>query len=154
MKLVYQSVMVVLVLLSAGCSDPPPPQPAGDLPQLPQATSSLLDPKGAFTLFVSNQSFAVDPVDIRVEIDGGLVVSDYFRVGTQHAFVPFQMKLTRGRHEIRIWSEKGKAELTQQFELKDHDIGVVEFWYHPDSHYDPTPRSFGFSTRKGPLLID
>jgi hypothetical protein len=154
MKLICQSLMVIFLLLSAGCAKPQPPQQTGDLPPLPKVTSSLLDPKGVFTLFISNQSFAVDPVDVHVEIDGEIVVRDYFRVGTQHTFVPFQMNLTQGKHKIKIWSERGKAELTQEFDLRDQDIGVVEFWYYPDSHYDPTPRSFSFSTRKGPLLID
>ena len=144
MKLDYNYVLVMFVLLSMGCNDP----------THPQATSSLLDPKGAFTLYVSNQSFAVNPVDVHVEIDGEIVVRDYFWVETQHTFVPFQMNLAQGPHKIRIWSEKEAVKLTKKFDLKDHDIGIVQFWYYDDSHYDPTPRSFSFSTQKGPLIIE
>jgi hypothetical protein len=123
-------------------------------PALPAANSRLLDANGAFTLFVSNQSCAIDPVDVRVEIDGELVVSDYFHVGTQHHFVPCRLSLPQGKHRVRIWSAKGDADLSTEFELKDHDVGVVTYWYYPESHYNPTPRKFDFSTQKGPLMID
>lgn len=136
--------LVATVLLTlGGCGDP----------ELPKPSSKLLDPNGAFTLFVSNQSFAINPVDVRVEIDGELVISDYFPVGTQHTFIPFKLSLAEGKHRIRVWSEKGDAEKVAEFEVKDHDVGVVTYWYYPKSHYNATPRKFEFSTQKGPLLI-
>ena len=122
--------------------------------ELPAANSKLIDPNGGFTLFVSNQSFAIDPVDILVEIDGELVVSDYFHVGTQHSFVPFTLSLSAGTHRVHIWSEKGDAEMRIQFELVEHDVGVVTYWYYPKSHYNPTRRQFNFRTQKGPLMIE
>lgn len=133
-----------MLLTLTGCGDP----------ELSTASNSLPDSNGNFTLFVSNQSFEIDPVDVRVEIDGELVVSADFAVGTQHSFVPFELSLSEGKHQIRIRSKKGDAELSTEFELKDHDVGVVTYWYSPRRHYEPTPKHFKFRTQKGPLLID
>ncbi len=143
-KMVHVMIPAVVLLTLTGCGDP----------ELSAPSSSLLDPNGNFTLFVSNQSFEIDPVDVRVEIDGELVVSACFAVGTQHSFVPFVLSLSEGKHQIRIWSKKGDAELSTEFELEDHDVGVITYWYSPRRHYEPTPRHFNFRTQKGPLLID
>jgi hypothetical protein len=142
-SILLAAIIMAPLLVAAESSDP----------KLPVANSKLLNPPGGFTLFVTNQSFAISPVDVRVEIDGELVVSDYFDVGSQHTFKPFHLSLSKGKHRIRIWSEKGGAELSKEFELKDQDIGVIEYWYYPESHYSPTPRHFSFRTLKGPLQI-
>ena len=113
----------------------------------------MLDPNGGFTLYVSNQIYAIDHVDVRVEIDGELVVSDYFDVGTQHTFVSFKLSLAKGRHTIRIWPEKGDADLPTEFELKDHDVGVTTYSYNPKSDDGSNAQRFDFSTQKGPLKI-
>jgi hypothetical protein len=41
-----------------------------------------------------------------------------------------------------------------EFELTDHDVGVVSYWYYPESRDNPIPRKFEFYTQKGPLMID
>jgi hypothetical protein len=143
MKVVHFAIAATMILALVGCADP----------KLPTASSKLLNPNGGFTLFVSNQSFAIDPVDVRVEIDGELAVSDYFRVGTQHTYVPFQLSLPEGKHHIRIWSTKGGTQLEKEFDIKDQYVGVVTYWYYPRSHYSPTPRRFEFRTQNGPLTI-
>jgi hypothetical protein len=140
MKIWEVLILILSITVFAGCSDP----------ELPKAKSKLLDPKGGFTLYISNQSYAIDPVDVRVQIDGALVVSDYFEVGTQHSFRSFQLSLSKGKHKIRIWSVKGDAELSREFELKDQDIGVVTYWYYPKS----TPKKFDFNIQKRPLRIE
>jgi len=151
---VIRSALPAVLLLLMGCGDPKPRAASNGDPQLPGADSRLLDPNGGFTLYVSNQSFAIDPVDVRVEIDGGLVVSDYFHVGNQHRFVASKLSLPQGKHRIRIWSVKGGTQLSEDFELKGEDVGVVTYWYYPESHYQPTPRKFNFGIQKGPLGID
>ena len=117
-------------------------------------TSGLLKTSGNFTLFVTNQSFAIDPVDVHVEIDGQLVVNDSFPVGDAHHFVPFQLSLAKGQHRMRVWSERGGATLSEVFTLNNEDIGVVTYWYSPPPHYEPAPRQFDFELRKGPLHIE
>jgi ankyrin repeat protein len=122
-------------------------------PKLPAVRSKLLDANGNFTLYVSNASFAISPVDVRVEIDGELVVSDYFDVVDQHRVEMFRLSLSKGKHKIQIWSEKGGAQLKTEFEYKDHDLGVIEYWYYPKSHYMPTPKQFSFRIQRPPFLI-
>lgn len=123
-------------------------------PKLTTASSRLLDPNGNFTLYVSNQSFAIDPVDVRIHLDGELVVSDYFHVEDQHTFVPFKLSVAKGKHHIKVWSDKGDAEIERDFELADQDIAVVMYWYYPKSHYNPTARQLHLEIRKGPLMIE
>jgi hypothetical protein len=53
---------------------------------------------GNFTLYVSNQSFAIDPVDINVYFDDTLVVVRDFEVGSQHNWHEFEVVLTPGAH--------------------------------------------------------
>lgn len=85
-----------------------------------------------------------------MEIDGELVISDYFWVGNQHIYVPFKLSLSEGKHRIRIWSEKGDAEMAAAFELKDHGVGEITFWCYPERNDHPTLQ---FDTKKGPLII-
>ena len=144
---IIKIAFILPLVILFGCKDKP-------LPMLPKASSKMLDPNGTFTLFVSNQSFAISPVDVSVEIDGELVISDYFAVGTQHSFRPFRLSLAKGKHKIKISSQQGKVELSTGFDLADQDVGVITFWYYPKSHYEPTPRHFDFEIQKGPLLID
>ena len=143
MRVIRNAILAALLVLT-GCADP----------ELPEPNSRLLNANGGFFLSITNQSFAIDPVDVRVEIDGELVVSDYFHVGDQHRYVSSRLSLPPGKHRIRIWSAKGEAELSTEFELKDHDSGVVAYSYDPKPHDKPTPRKFEFRTQKGPLMID
>jgi len=66
---------------------------------------------------ISNQSFAVSPVDIKVYIDGKLAVNEEFEVGNQHNNKTFYFKLTEGQHQLRVESVKGNATLEQSFEI-------------------------------------
>jgi hypothetical protein len=121
---------------------------------LPAANSKLLDPHGSFVLYVGNGS-EISPVDIRVEIDGELVVSDYFSGGhlADTTYAHFALSLSKGKHRIHIWSEKGNADLTKEFEAKNNNIGVIEYIYNTNPRsYPTTPRHFNFYTRKHPLM--
>ena len=110
-------------------------------------------PNIQFTLYISNQSLAIDPVDIQVELDGIRVVSDNFYIGSAHTFVPFELSLDKGMHKIDIWTVRGDAELSTEFKLNDQDAGIIMYWYYPNSHYNPTPPKFDFITQKGPPAI-
>jgi len=107
----------------------------------------------SFTLWVSNQSFAITPVDIQIEVDGKLVAKGLFHVETQHTIIPFGLNLRPGKHSIHIWSEKGMAEKKMEFEIQDQNVGIVEYWYYPDDHYHPTPKNFTFRIQNEPLGI-
>ena len=106
-----------------------------------------IDANDNFSMYVSNQSFSLDPVDILVEIDGRMVVNQQFRVGTQHNYTEFRLFLNEGPHKIRIWSNEGSEELIKEFTLNGEDTGLITFWYKPEV----TDKKFKFETFKGPF---
>ena len=131
---------MAIILLAFGCGDP----------KLPPIKSALEDPNGSFHLFISNQSFAITPVDIQVSIDGIPVVQKDFEVGDQHNWQGFVFKLASGQHKIVVTSLKGKATLEKTFEMPDKLSGVLDYWYYPKGE-GGTPRSFSFEVLKGPV---
>lgn len=85
-------------------------------------------PAGNFTLYVSNQSFDRPTVDIAVVIDGVGRVSQNFEVKNQHVWIPFTFDLTRGSHELRVSSARGKTTLVKSFLIGTHRWGVLNYW--------------------------
>lgn len=138
-------LLLTVCLASGGCT------PA--LPPLVPVTSKYLDPKGQFTLYVSNQSFALSPVDIEIRVNGEVVVHDYFDVKNQHNWKQFTLALPPGPYTLNVSSRRGGAELTKDFVVKDKHWAVVDYWYYPRSHYMPTPRKLTFSMRDEPIYF-
>ena len=86
-----------------------------------------------FVLYVSNQSFALTPVDITITIDGKKVISSSFDVGNQHTWIAHGFELTPGTHKLEAVSAKGEAKIEEEFEIKDDKHwGVLSYWYYPD----------------------
>jgi hypothetical protein len=110
-----------------------------------EPTQHLPAPPGApkFTLLVSNQSFELDQVDIRVEIDDQLAVTGDFLVEGQHTWLPFELDLSPGTHLVRATSADASATLDQTFTMEDRAWGVLTFWYSAGS--EPTPPSFAWT---------
>lgn len=117
--------------------------------------SNSLDPDDRFTLYVSNQSFALSPVDIMIEIDGKVVVRENFDVGNQHIWKSFTLSLTKGKHRLKASSTKGEAELLEEFEVNGEHWAVVDFWYKPEivNGAIKTPKHFGFRISDRPFLF-
>ena len=89
---------------------------------------------GNFVLYVSNQSYAITPVDITIHIDGKLAVSSDFEVHNQHNWIEYIFDLRLGTHTLVASSETGKAEMIDEFVVSDGSVwAVVDFWYYPDS---------------------
>jgi hypothetical protein len=103
-----------------------------------------------FTLFVSNQSFDLDPVDIRLSLDDQLAVTGDFVVEGQHTWVKFEFGLAPGTHEIRAISADSDAVLAQTFVMDDRKYGVVNFWFYAAGSPEPTPPQFSFSLSDTP----
>ena len=78
--------------------------------------NNILNPKGNFVLYVSNQSFAITPIDIKISVDDIPVVDESFRVEGQHNWKTFVLKLSPGKHKIDVSSQKGGAVLSKNFE--------------------------------------
>lgn len=123
--------------------DPPAEPPVGPGPDPgggptvstpPGEPATVLEPvtpaeDGDLVLYVSNQSFEVDPVDLEVTIDGATALDQEFLVGSQHTWVPFGFDLPDGPHRVLVASTKGDAKA----EIEVATAGakqylVVEYW--------------------------
>lgn len=117
--------------------------------------SVVNDPDGNVHLYVSNQSFAISPVDIKMFIDGELVVNGSFEVGSQHTIQEFVLKLSPGRHKIVAESSKGHAKLEQTFEVDDKLWAALGYCFNPEAEggVEPSPPHFVFDVRKEPIYF-
>ena len=84
-----------------------------------KSTELTQDENGNFALHVSSQSFAIDPVDIKIYLDNNIAVNEEFYVGTQHSYKSYRFSLSKGQHSIKIESEKGDAILEKTFDIID-----------------------------------
>jgi hypothetical protein len=99
------------------------------------------------TLYISNQSSAIDPVDIQVEIDGQLVANDQFRFADGHNWQRFVLPLRPGRHSINAKTVKGDSIFRSEFSVFWNRWAVLDYWYcpdQPDVAWRKTPRHFTF----------
>src|SRR4029453_1490219 len=106
--------LLLATLALAGCGGVTRESPpvAGGPPALEQAEN------GNFTLYVSNQSFERDNVDIAVVIDGRPAGDGEFAVGNQHNWIEFRVALDDGEHALRVDSLDGDAILEERFKVK------------------------------------
>lgn len=101
-------------------------------------------------LWVSNQSFDIDPVDIAVYIDGQQVVCDSFDVEGQHNWILFDVELDPGTHTLRALGNDGETELTETIDVPDERWAVLDFWFYPEEE----PERFTFSIHDRPVGFD
>lgn len=105
-------------------------------PSVPRREPTKIGQPGApagqavpFQILVSNQSFAVSPVDIDVYLDGVHAISGDFEVGSQHTWIPFDFELASGEHTLRVVSAKGNASAEEPFTLGETKRwSIVMFW--------------------------
>jgi hypothetical protein len=121
---VLMLTLLLATLALAGCGGVTRESPpvAGGPPALEQAEN------GNFTLYVSNQSFERDNVDIAVVIDGRPAVDGEFAVGNQHNWIEFRFALDDGEHALRVDSLDGDAILEERFKVKGKRWAVVDYW--------------------------
>lgn len=102
---------------------------------------------GNFILYVSNQSFAITPVDITIMIDGKNAVAADFVVGNQHKWIKYTFHLDPGEHKLIATSNKGSAKIEKMFEINDKHWAVVSFWFSKKDIYG----HFSFSIQDSPI---
>ena len=160
-RLVVPLVLVAMSLLVAVCgSAPPEPSPttsAGptSTPSAGTPGSDLLDPDGNVVLYVSNQSFEIDPVDVVVAIDGEPVIAEEFAVANQHNWKKFVLRLSPGRHTLTARSGRGAATLETSFVVKGAHWAVLDYWYYSEAYGSPPePRHFEFMIQDEPVAFD
>ncbi|HEU5107094.1 MAG TPA: hypothetical protein VFT95_00815 [Micromonosporaceae bacterium] len=138
--------LVAASMALAGCT-------GSSAPTRPTIASPTASPAGPpnLVLYVSNQSFADDPVGIRVEIDDRVVVDDSFAVENQHTWIKYELTVPAGAHTIRATSDTG-ATASHQLELPAGEIrwAVFHYWYYPPD----TPRSLSFRVDDQPTGFD
>lgn len=90
---------------------------------------------GNFTLYVSNQSLSLNPVDISVYVDGKKLLDKEFDVNgkkmIQHAWYEFKYKLPAGKHKLRAFSTRGDAKIETEFEIGQKNWATLDYWYDP-----------------------
>ena len=119
-----QHLTVLLICLLCGCNSSEQNKRV-DI-QVPQHED------GNFILYVSNQSLAIDPVDILIQINGENAISSKFEVQNQHNWIKHSFKLTQGTHTISASSQKGQAMLETSFELTaEKHWAVIDYWHSP-----------------------
>ena len=117
-------MLLVAALGLAGCGGA-----AGETSPVAQGRPALEQAKdGNFTLYVSNQSFERDNVDITVLIDGRAAVAADFAVGDQHNWIEFRFRLEDGQHALRVDSLDGDATLERRFVVKGKRWAIVDYW--------------------------
>lgn len=100
-----------------------------------------------FHLWVSNQSFDVDPVDIQVYVDDNQVVCDSFLVESQHTWILFELELDGGEHSLRAVGLDGQVELVDTFAVSDEHWGLLSFWTEEGRDF------FTFGVEDEPILF-
>jgi hypothetical protein len=104
----------------------------------------------AFHLFVSNQSFEIDPVRIDVMIDGRRVICQEFFVEGQHNWVQFDYQLDGGVHTLNAIAHEVNVETEIFFDMRDRERwGVLNFWSSPDEE-----QTFTFDMFDEPVGFD
>ena len=142
-------LLAAACLLVAGCSDTAADTGTTTRAGVPGAASEERlpeAPEGNFTLYVSNQSFDIPAVDIRIRLDGLEAVEDTFAVEDQHNWVEFVFDLPEGTHVIEAISERGDAELVRKFKVTAEHWAVVDYWYYPGEK-----KRFSFSISDTPI---
>lgn len=132
-----RSALVVgaLACLIAGCS-------SASGPCDPVATEG----PETLHLYVSNQSFEIDPVDIEVYVDGRQLVCDEFFVEGQHNWILHDLSLEWGEHSLRAEGNDGTTTFEETFELNGERWAVLDFWFYPGE-----TEEFSFLIQEGPI---
>lgn len=125
-----------------------------------KASKNILpeDKNGNFILHVSNQSFAVDPVDIKVYINDKLAVyEDFYLTGRrtpQHNWKEFQFNLSKGIHKLKVESVKGNAVLEKEFEIKGKHWAAITYPNFTTANPRLKKRYFSFTISDEPILFE
>jgi hypothetical protein len=107
------------------------------------------------TLLVSNQSFAVNPVEIEISLDGEVVVRDTFDVAGDHApqhnWREYGVRLEPGTHDLVATASDG-AEFATTFDVADDHTLAIAHWAEEARGRGTEPKSY-FTVESQPRPI-
>lgn len=129
-------------------------QPCRGMPELVQGSGRILCDSGNLSLFVTNQSPAVDPVDIFVQIDDDTILHEYFEVADQHHYKKFSICINTGPHAFHVRSHTGRARLDTTLHVDSSTGAVLSYVYYPPEHYSPMREQFLLKRTALPFMID
>ena len=104
-----------------------------------------------FTLYVANQSFEVNPIDIKVTVDGATVAAGTFYAGEGSNWRRYVVRLAAGRHVLRALTRKGAAALKREFNVTGPRWAAVAYRNVSPSRGGRTIRHFAFEIRDRPF---
>ena len=103
------------------------------------------------TLYVANQSFVVNPVDIKITIDGKKVAAGTFLAGEGRSWRRYVVRLAAGRHVLRALTRKGGAALKREFDVTGPRWAAVAYRNVSPSRGGRTIPYFAFAIRDRPF---
>ena len=111
-------------------------------PNSPDGVLMTQDPNGNFIILIGNYSREINPVDIKVYIDGRMAVAGVFEYRFNLG-VPwlktFRFSLFEGRHTLKAETVRGEAQLEQEFEIRGKHWALIPYYYDPKPRYGPAP---------------
>jgi len=162
-SILFLTVLIILLGYQCACTQPESKSNRIVNKRITRADTRRLelpqDPNGNFTLYVSNQSFALPWVDIDVYIDGKLAIVGDFPLGDvfpQHCWIPHRFTLAPGKHIIRAVGANGKARVQKEFEIQGKHWAVLDFCLSDEPATGPAPnRPFFFflQSDKPPMFM-
>ncbi len=126
----------------------------------PAAATSISPPvasgSAALILYVSNQSFAINPVEIKVFIDGRKVIDDKFKIKYQRNWRKYQFELAKGTHRLRIEATNGDATWGESLDITRKQWGVINYWCQPKDAESlaTTVKKITFELKSEPFYFD
>jgi len=102
------------------------------------------------TLYVANQSFDLNPVDIKVTLDGDVVAQGIFFAATGGNWRRYDLTLGPGRHVLHAVTRKGAAGLRREFTAAGPRWMAVAFRFRSPAGGAGTVRYFYFDIRERP----
>ncbi len=105
------------------------------------------EPYYPLTLYVANQSFDVNPVDIKVTIDGVTVAAGAFYAGGGRSWRRYDVRVAAGRHVLRALTRKGGAALKREFAVTGPRWAAVAYRNVSPSRGGRTVGHFAFAIR-------
>lgn len=111
--------------------------------------------KANFVLHVSNQSLALEKVDLQIRIDGKILVDEEFHVGEgeslAHNWKTFYLDVADGSHKLEVVSKQGGAKLEHSFEKKGKRWAVVDYWFRPARDGRGEPKKITIQIQEKPI---
>src|SRR5436190_15070598 len=87
---------------------------------------------GNVTLDISNQDRTVDPLDVRVFLDGTSIIRAKIAIGQIHpSYERYHLNWTPGNHEVKVESARVPAKLVSTVKITGKRFLVVLYGYPP-----------------------